>query len=166
VAQATAALEREAHAAVLSAMDIDAPQVRVNGQAYRPVLRGPGNYYTMARPVCVERTLYPKLGERSGGVHPDGGAAPTWGARKRSDSGQVWGKRTDEAGISTGLHLDGDPARCKRGFPMYRALWTDATGRHRRAMHYTQPAKLDRVPEFATHGKWDEPTAILQQLLY
>ncbi len=66
LAKGVAELEREAHTVVLSALDIDAPQVLVDGQAYRPVLRGPGNYYTMAGPVCVQRTLYRKVGERSG----------------------------------------------------------------------------------------------------
>lgn len=66
VAQQIAALERETHTAILSALDIDAPQVWVDGQAYRPVLRSPGTYYTMAGPVCIQRTLYRKLGERNG----------------------------------------------------------------------------------------------------
>ena len=66
LAQATAALEREAHAVVLSALDVDAQKLMVDGQAYRPVLRGPGDYYTMAGPVVVQRTLYRKVGERNG----------------------------------------------------------------------------------------------------
>lgn len=66
VAKDVAELERKAHTVVLNALDIDAPQVMVDGHAYRPVLRGPGNYYTMAGPVCVQRTLYRKVGERSG----------------------------------------------------------------------------------------------------
>lgn len=66
LAQGTAVLEREAHTVVLSSLNIDAPQVLVDGQAYRPVLRGPGAYYTMAGPVRVERTLYRKVGERNG----------------------------------------------------------------------------------------------------
>jgi hypothetical protein len=66
LADATAALEREANAAVLSALDVQAPQVLLDGQAYRPVLRGPGTYYTMAGPVMVQRTLYRKVGDRTG----------------------------------------------------------------------------------------------------
>ena len=66
VAQDIATLERETHTAILSALDLDAPQVLVDGQAYRQVLRSPGTYYTMAGPVCVQRTLYRKVGERSG----------------------------------------------------------------------------------------------------
>ena len=66
VAQGTAALERAAHAAVLGTLDVDAPQVVIEGQTYRKVMRSLGSYYTMAGAVCVERTLYRKVGERSG----------------------------------------------------------------------------------------------------
>ena len=65
-AEHAAALERQAHAIVLQALDIDAPQVTVEGQAYRRVLRCPGKYYTMVGAVKVPRTLYRKVGERIG----------------------------------------------------------------------------------------------------
>jgi hypothetical protein len=65
-AEHAAALERQAHAIVLKALDIDAPQVNVDGQAYRRVLRCPGTYYTMVGAVQIPRTLYRKVGERIG----------------------------------------------------------------------------------------------------
>jgi hypothetical protein len=64
VAQGTAAVERAAHAVLLSALDIDAPQVVVGGQAHRRVLRTIGSYYTMAGPVSLMRTLYRPVGQR------------------------------------------------------------------------------------------------------
>lgn len=66
LSQGAAALERAAHEAVLSALDIDAPQVVVAGQAYRRVLRSIGSYYTMAGAVSLPRTLYRKVSERHG----------------------------------------------------------------------------------------------------
>lgn len=65
-AEQAAALEREAHAIVLRALDVDEPQVQVDGQTYRRVLRCPGKYYTMVGAVRVPRTLYRKVGERTG----------------------------------------------------------------------------------------------------
>lgn len=64
-AEQAAALERQAHAIVLQALDVDAPQVHVDGQAYRRVLRCPGTYYTMVGAVRVPRSLYRKVGERT-----------------------------------------------------------------------------------------------------
>lgn len=66
MAQGVAELERAAHAMMLSGLDIDAPQVVVDGQLYRRVLRSPGSYYTMAGAVQVERTLYRRASERNG----------------------------------------------------------------------------------------------------
>ena len=65
-AQQAAALERQAHAIMLQALDVDEPQVKVDGQTYRRVLRCPGKYYTMVGAVHVPRTLYRKVGERTG----------------------------------------------------------------------------------------------------
>lgn len=60
------ALERAAHQVVLQALDVDAPHIEVEGTLYRRVLRSFGNYYSMAGPVEVERSLYRKAGERQG----------------------------------------------------------------------------------------------------
>ena len=65
VAQGVACIERRAHATVLSALDIDAPEVLVGGRRYRRVHRCRGSYYKMAGPVNLERTLYRPAGERS-----------------------------------------------------------------------------------------------------
>ena len=65
IAQETAAVERAAHATMLSALDLDAPQVLVGGKTYRRVLRSVGSYYTMAGPVSIERTLYRVAGKRN-----------------------------------------------------------------------------------------------------
>ena len=65
VAQATAALERAAHAQLLEALDVDAPQVVIAGQVYRKVMRSLGSYYTLAGAVQLERTLYRRRGERT-----------------------------------------------------------------------------------------------------
>jgi hypothetical protein len=66
LSQGAGAVERAAHAAVLCALDVDAPQVVVAGQAYRRVLRSVGSYYTMAGAVSLERTLYRRVSERHG----------------------------------------------------------------------------------------------------
>jgi hypothetical protein len=63
---AAAAIERSEHEVVLQALDIDAPEVLVEGQRYRRVLRTAGTYYTMAGEVTVERTLYRKRGDDKG----------------------------------------------------------------------------------------------------
>lgn len=66
LAQGTAAMERAAHALMLQTLDVDAPQVVIDGQAYRRVMRSPGDYYTMAGAVSVQRTLYRKVAQRNG----------------------------------------------------------------------------------------------------
>lgn len=68
VAQGAGAVERAAHAVLLSALDIDEPQVMIAGQMYRRVLRTVGSYYTMAGPVSLPRTLYRRVGKRSAKV--------------------------------------------------------------------------------------------------
>lgn len=51
-------LERELLASELSAMDIDAPEVFIEGVAHRRALRAKQTYLTSAGEVVVERTLY------------------------------------------------------------------------------------------------------------
>ena len=59
-------MEQTAHATILSALDLDAPQVLVGGKTYRRVLRSVGSYYTMAqRPVSIERTRTKVAGKRN-----------------------------------------------------------------------------------------------------
>jgi hypothetical protein len=66
VAGRCAAVEREAHRAMLVALDVDAPQVLINGKPHVRVLRGAGPYYTMAGEVSVVRSLYREVGVRNG----------------------------------------------------------------------------------------------------
>jgi len=68
MAATAAGVERSGHEVLLRALDIDAPEVLVDGVPYRKVLRTPGPYYTMAGEVRTERTLYRKRGDESGKV--------------------------------------------------------------------------------------------------
>jgi hypothetical protein len=65
VAAGAAAIERASHQVVLQGLDIDQPRVRIEGQVYRRVGRYEADYYTMAGPVRVTRTLYREQGQRS-----------------------------------------------------------------------------------------------------
>lgn len=66
LAEGAAAVERGAHQSVLAGLDIDAPQVTVDGQVFTRVLRSEGRYYTMAGDVALERSLF--RAERNGTV--------------------------------------------------------------------------------------------------
>lgn len=68
VAAAVAAIECACHRVTLQALDVDEPEVVVEGERYRRVLRGPATYYAMAGPVEVTRSLYRRVGERNGKV--------------------------------------------------------------------------------------------------
>ena len=65
VAAGAAAIERASHQAVLQGLDIDQPRVRIEGQEYCRVGRYEAEYYTMAGPVRVIRTLYRAQGQRT-----------------------------------------------------------------------------------------------------
>ena len=47
--EAVAMVERSAHEPALSALDIDAPALKIEGRTYRRVLRSPGDYHARAR---------------------------------------------------------------------------------------------------------------------
>lgn len=64
VAAGAAAIERASHQAVLQGLDIDQPRVVIAGQEYRRVGRYEADYYTLAGPVRVTRTLYRECGQR------------------------------------------------------------------------------------------------------
>ena len=66
IAGDAAAVERASHQAMLTSLDVDTPVVTINGKRYRRVGRGPDDYYTMAGPVPVGRTLYREAGVRNG----------------------------------------------------------------------------------------------------
>ena len=60
-----AAIERASHQAVLQGLDVDHPHVVIDGQRYNRVGRYEAEYYTMAGPVRVARTLYREQGHRN-----------------------------------------------------------------------------------------------------
>lgn len=62
----TAAVERAAHQSILTALDIDAPAVVIDGRIHTRVHRAEGRYYTLAGDVVVPRSLY--RAERNGPV--------------------------------------------------------------------------------------------------
>lgn len=62
----TAAIEREVHRATLSALDLDARAVEINGVPHIRVLRCPTTFMTRAGGVEVERSLYRVSGARGG----------------------------------------------------------------------------------------------------
>lgn len=63
-----AAVERAAQQAALDALDVDAPEVRIDGARYSRVGRHTATYRTRAGDVPVERSLYRRVGERNGKV--------------------------------------------------------------------------------------------------
>ena len=65
VAAGAAAIERASHQAVLQGLDIDQPRVVIEKQVYRRVGRYEADYYTLAGPVRVTRTLYREQGQRT-----------------------------------------------------------------------------------------------------
>src|SRR5918996_617486 len=65
LAEGAAAIERASHQAVLQGLDVDQPRVVIDGQVYSRVGRYEADYYTMAGPVRVTRTLYREQGQRN-----------------------------------------------------------------------------------------------------
>jgi hypothetical protein len=65
VAAGAAAIERASHQAVLQGLDIDRPHGVIEGKEYRRVGRYEADYYTLAGPVRIVRTLYRKCGQRN-----------------------------------------------------------------------------------------------------
>jgi hypothetical protein len=61
-----AGIEREAHVVSLSALDVDAERIRINGVAHVRVLQAvPAAYMTRVGPVPIVRSLYRAEGERN-----------------------------------------------------------------------------------------------------
>lgn len=67
-ARCASEIERASHQTLWQALDIDAPQIRVDGRVDRRVLRQTGRYYTMAGDVAVDRTPYWEQGQCRGAV--------------------------------------------------------------------------------------------------
>lgn len=68
VGEVTAAVERAAHQAILRRLDVDAPQIAIDGARWTRVGRYEQTYYTMAGAVVVERSVYRRDGDRNGRV--------------------------------------------------------------------------------------------------
>jgi len=66
VSERTAEVERAAHQRMLTALDVDAPTVVIDGRMHTRVHRVEGRYYTLAGDVVVTRSLY--RAERNGKV--------------------------------------------------------------------------------------------------
>jgi hypothetical protein len=64
VAASAAAIERASHQAVLQGLDVDQARVQIEGKVYYRVGRYAADYYTLAGPVRVTRTLYREQGQR------------------------------------------------------------------------------------------------------
>lgn len=58
VGERTAEVERAAHLAILTALDVDAPAVVIDGRVHTRVHRVEGRYYTLAGDVVLTRSLY------------------------------------------------------------------------------------------------------------
>jgi hypothetical protein len=61
-----AAVERGGHEATLSALDVDAPQILVNGELHVRVVRDQTTYMSQAGEVPVMHSLYRRAGDRNG----------------------------------------------------------------------------------------------------
>ena len=66
VGERAAEVERAAHQRILTALDVDAPAVVIDGRVHTRVHRDDGRYYTLAGDVVVTRSLY--RAERNGKV--------------------------------------------------------------------------------------------------
>ena len=66
VAAKLAAVERGAHEAALSALDVDAPHIWLKGQLHVKVVRSATTFHSQAGDVPVTRTLYRRVGDRNG----------------------------------------------------------------------------------------------------
>ena len=65
LAAGAAAIERAGHQAILQGLDVDRPQVLIEGKEYVRVGRYEATYYTLAGPVEVTRALYREVGQRN-----------------------------------------------------------------------------------------------------
>lgn len=66
IASEAGGIEREAHRAVLQALDIDMPAVVIGGIRYTRVGRCEAPYHTLVGSVSIERSLYRQSGQRGG----------------------------------------------------------------------------------------------------
>lgn len=68
IAEKVATVERSAHEATLSALDVDASKILINGELHARVGRHETTFMTQAGGVPVTRSIYRRAGERNGAV--------------------------------------------------------------------------------------------------
>jgi hypothetical protein len=68
IAEGVAQIERAAHQGVLQSLNVNAPRLMIRGKTYERVGSSDGNYYTLAGPCQVHRTLYREAGQPNGPV--------------------------------------------------------------------------------------------------
>jgi len=66
IASDTAAVERASHQAMLTSLNVDALMVVINGKRYYRVGHSSDDFFTMAGPVPVDKTLYREAGVHNG----------------------------------------------------------------------------------------------------
>ena len=66
VAAKLAAVERGAHEAALSALDVDAAHIQINGELHVNIVRSATTFHSQAGDVPITRTLYRRVGDRNG----------------------------------------------------------------------------------------------------
>ena len=66
IAEGVAQIERAAHQGVLQSLDVNAPRLLIKGKTFERVGRSDGNYYTLAGPCQVARTVYREVGQPDG----------------------------------------------------------------------------------------------------
>jgi hypothetical protein len=66
LADKMAAVERATHGSALSALDVDAPQILINGEVHVRVVRDQTTYMSQAGGVSVMHSLYRRAGDRNG----------------------------------------------------------------------------------------------------
>jgi hypothetical protein len=66
LAEKLAAVERGAHEAALSALDVDEPQIVINGELHMRVVRDRTTYMSQSGEVPVVHSLYRRAGDRNG----------------------------------------------------------------------------------------------------
>jgi hypothetical protein len=64
--EAAVAVELAGHQCALASLDVDADAITVNGELYRKVGRHPGTYYAKPGSVTIPRSIYRRVGQRTG----------------------------------------------------------------------------------------------------
>jgi hypothetical protein len=120
--EGAAAVERAAHHAILSSLDIDVPAVIIGGVRYTKVGRCRDGYHSMAGSISVERSLYRRSGARGG--TPEGKAVDAVSLRA-GVIGDGWLPRTARAmahDVQQGTSREAEASALEKGrLPYSRA---------------------------------------------